>query len=156
VSEAEGESELSKAQEVAHGALRGAIAAMAMSGMRVLTVNLGVVEETPPRAIIRQRAKGLYRFVPRGKRRAFQELFHWSYGAGGGAAFGALPASIRREPWAGPLYGLAVWLGFELCLAPALGLSQSKEPRMVERVAFALDHLLYGFVLSEARLPPQG
>ncbi|MBA2522742.1 MAG: hypothetical protein H0V25_05360 [Solirubrobacterales bacterium] len=128
---------------------------MAMTGMRVLTVNLGLVEETPPRAIIRQRAGGLHRFVPRGKRRAFEEVFHWTYGAGGGAAFGALPASVRRRPWAGPIYGLLVWLGFELGVAPALGLAQSKKPRLIERAAFALDHLLYGLVLSEARRRPQ-
>ena len=36
--------------EVAHGALRGAIAAMAMTGMRAFTVDMGIVQETPPRA----------------------------------------------------------------------------------------------------------
>ena len=142
--------------EIAHGALRGAIAAMAMTGMRALTVNLGLVQETPPKAILRQRGKGIYRWVPRRKRRAATELFHWSYGAGGGAAFAALPEGLRHRPWAGPLYGLIVWLGFELCAAPLLGLTQAKRPRPVERLAFAVDHLLYGFVLSETRRRPQG
>jgi len=140
--------------EIAHGALRGAIAAMAMTGMRVMTVNLGLVEETPPRAILRQR--GIYRLVPRRKRRGATEIFHWTYGAGGGAAFAALPEGVRHQPWAGPVYGLFVWLGFELCLAPVLGLSQAKRPRPVDRLALALDHLLYGFVLSETRRRPQG
>jgi len=141
---------------IGRGAIRGAIAAMAMTGMRALTVSLGMVEETPPRAILRQRSMGLYRWVPRKRRRAATELFHWSYGAGGGAAFAALPEEVRQRPWAGPIYGLAVWLGFELCLAPALGLTQAKKPRRVERLAFALDHLLYGFVLSETRRGPRG
>jgi hypothetical protein len=142
--------------EVAHAALRGAIAAMAMTGMRNLTVSLGLVNETPPRAIFRQQAPGLFRIVPRKQRRAAMELAHWGFGAASGAVFGALPDRLRRQPWAGPGYGLAVWLGFELALAPALGLKQAKRPRPVERAALAADHLLFGLVLSEMRRRPQG
>ena len=47
-----------------------------------------------------------------------------------------------------------VWLGFELGIA-ALGLSQAKRPRPLERAAFAADHLLYGLVLSEMRSRPR-
>ena len=143
------------AGEIAHGSLRGAIAAAAMTGMRVLTVELGLVGETPPRAIARQRARGLMKRVPRRRRRAALELSHWAYGAVGGAAFAALPESIRRQAWAGPAYGLVVWVGFEAGLAPLLGLEQAGRRRPVERAAFAADHLLYGLVLSEMRARPQ-
>lgn len=142
--------------EIAHGALRGAIAAMAMTGLRAFTISLGLVGEAPPRAIMRQKSKGLYRFVPRKKRRAAQEAFHCTYGAAGGATFAALPDSIKLKPWAGPVYGLLVWLGFELALAPVLNLSQARTGRGAERAALAADHLLYGFVLSETRRRPQG
>jgi len=141
-------------ERVAHAALRGGVAAMAMTGMRVLTTELGLVEEPPPQAIFRQRARGLLRLVPRGRRRAAIELAHWGYGAGGGAAFALLPREVRNRPWAGPVYGLAVWAGFEAGLAPLLGLEQAKRPRPVERAALALDHLLYGLVLSEFRWRP--
>jgi hypothetical protein len=141
--------------EVAHAALRGVIASMAMSGMRAFTIHAGLVRESPPRAVIRQRAKGLIRHVPRRQRRAVIELVHWSYGALGGAGFGLLPDAVRRRRWAGPAYGLAAWLGFEAGLAPALGLRQAHEARPVERMAFALDHLLYGLVLSETRSRPR-
>ena len=141
--------------EIAHASLRGAIAAAAMTGMRAFTVDLGLVDQTPPQAIARQRAKGLLRRVPRGRRRAAIELAHWGYGAGGGAAFALLPEGVRRRPWAGPAYGLLVWVGFELCLAPVLGLKQAKKQRPVERAALAADHLLYGLVLSEIRARPQ-
>jgi hypothetical protein len=132
------------------------IAAMAMSGMRTVTTRFGLVDETPPRAIFRQRAPGLLHRIPRERRQGVVELVHWTYGAGGGAVFGMLPDAVRLAPWAGPLYGLVVWLGFEAGIAPALGLRQAKEPRVVERAAFAADHLLYGFVLSETRRRPQG
>jgi hypothetical protein len=141
--------------EVAHAGLRGAIAAMAMSGMRTLTANLGLVEQPPPPALIKQRAASLLRSVPRKRRRSAIELAHWGYGAVGGVQFALLPETVRRKPWAGPLYGLALWLGFEAVLAPALGLKQAGRARPAERVALAADHLLYGLVLSEIRRRPQ-
>jgi len=144
-----------RAAEVAHAALRGAIAAAAMTGVRVFTVAVGLVDQTPPEAIAKQRARGLLRRVPKRRRRAAVELAHWTYGAGGGAAFALLPADLRRRPWAGPAYGLAVWAGFELGVAPLLGLKQAKRDRPAERAALAADHLLYGLVLSEIRARPQ-
>ncbi len=127
---------------------------MAMTGMRVITTELGLVEQTPPQAVGRQRARGmraLLRRAPREQRRGLIEAAHWAFGAGGGAAFGALPRQVRSHSWAGPAYGLVVWLGFELAIAPALGLSQAKRVRVVDRLALAGDHLLYGLVLSATR-----
>ena len=147
--------EPSHAGEIAHASLRGAIAAAAMTGMRAFTVDVGLVDQTPPQAIAKQRARGLLRRIPRGRRRAAIELAHWSYGAVGGAAFALLPDEVRRTPWAGPAYGLLVWVGFELCLAPVLGLKRARQQRGVERAALAADHLLYGLVLSEIRARPQ-
>jgi hypothetical protein len=149
--------EIAPAREIAHGGARGAIAAMAMTGMRAFTVHLGLVQQTPPQAIVRQRARGLIRHVPRRRRRAVIELMHWGYGAGGGVGFALLPKSLRQgHRWVGPVYGLVLWLGFELGLAPLLGLKQAKQVRPVERAALAADHLLYGLVLSETRARPRG
>lgn len=142
-------------ERVAHAAMRGVIAAMAMTGMRSLTVSLGLVKETPPRAIVRQTSKGLFRVVPKGLRRAGVELMHWFYGAAGGAVFAVLPREVRLKRWAGPVYGLVLWLGFELVQAPLMGLDQAKKARPVERAALAADHLLYGLVLSETHGRPR-
>jgi hypothetical protein len=145
--------------EVLRGAGRGAVGAMAMTGMRVLTTELGLVEQTPPAAVSLQRARGvraLLRRAPRKQRRGLVEVAHWTFGAAGGAAFGALPNGVRRRPWAGPAYGLVVWLGFELVIAPALGLSQAKRVRLVDRAALAADHVLYGLVLSGMRRSARG
>jgi hypothetical protein len=150
----QGVGERSRLGEVLHAAARGAVGAMAMTGMRVITIELGLVEQTPPQAIARQRSRGLrglLRLAPRKQRRGLIEAAHWAFGAGGGAAFGALPRRLRRRPWAGPVYGLGVWLGFEMGIAPALGLNQAKRVRLVDRLALAADHLLYGLVLSEPR-----
>jgi len=58
---------------------------------------------------------------------------------------------VRSHAWAGPAFGLVVWLGFELGIAPVLGLTQAKRVRPVDRLALAADHLLYGLVLSATR-----
>ena len=144
----------SRVGDVLSGAACGAVGAMAMTGMRVITTELGLVQQTPPHAVSRQRARGmraLLRRAPRKQRRGLVEAAHWAFGASGGAAFGALPREVRRRRWAGPAYGLVVWLGFELGIAPALGLSQAKRTRPVDRLALAADHLLYGLVLSATR-----
>jgi hypothetical protein len=142
--------------DVLDGTVRGAVGAMAMTGMRVLTTELGLVEETPPQAVSRQGARALLRRAPRRQRRGLIEAAHWAFGALGGAAFAALPGALRARSWAGPVYGLVVWLGFELGIAPVLGLSQAKRVRAVDRLALAADHLLYGMVLSGTRRNARG
>lgn len=154
-----GPDEGSRLGEMLHGAARGAVGAMAMTGMRVLTTEFGILEQTPPQAVGRQRARGaraLLRRAPRKQRRGLIEAAHGAFGAGGGAAFGALPGTIRRRPWAGPVYGLVVRLGFEMGIAPLLGLSQAKRVRPVDRLALAADHVLYGLVLSGTRPGARG
>ncbi len=142
--------------EMAHATLRGAIGATAMTGLRTFTVQSGLVEQSPPQVIANQRKPHkLLRRVPRKRRVAMIELTHWGFGAVGGTLFGLLPESVRRRLWAGPVYGVLVWLGFELGVAPLLGLTHAKKLRLVDRIALASDHLLYGVVLSEMRHRPQ-
>lgn len=137
---------------LAEGALRGAVGAMAMTGLREMTRNVGLLEEPPPEAIVRQKLRRGRRSVVRhGPRRAQVELLHWGYGAAAGAVYATLPARLRRHVWAGPAFGVLVWGGFEIALAPLLGLSQARRLRVLDRLALAADHLLYGLVLSESR-----
>jgi hypothetical protein len=155
----EGQSRASRGGDVLSGAAWGTVGAMAMTGMRVITTELGLVEQTPPQAVGRQRSRGIRRLLrraPRKQRRGLIEAAHWAFGAAGGATFGALPSQLRGRPWAGPVYGLAMWLGFELGLAPILGLTQAKRVRPIDRLALAGDHLLYGLVLSATRVAERG
>jgi uncharacterized membrane protein YagU involved in acid resistance len=143
-------------RRLARGLVRGTVAAMAMTGVRQVTTGLGLVEQTPPDAIIKQRAPGLLVRMPRlaffvAKRQAaLVELAHWFYGAGGGAAFAMLPDSVRRRSvWAGIGYGLFTTLVFELGIVPILGLDKFKKIRPIEQLMFTADHLLYGLILAE-------
>lgn len=133
------------------GAVRGVVAATAMTGMRQVTTGLGLIRRTPPEAIVESlgedTAPGLMARVPEGRRQAATELLHWAYGAAGGVAFAALPSALRRRPWCGPAYGLAVWAAFEAAIAPAIGLKEG-ERAPAERVFLAVDHMLYGAILG--------
>lgn len=143
-------------ERVVHASGRGAVAAMAMTGMRTWTVHAGLLDQTPPQAIASQRkVHGWLRHVPRKRRRAAIELLHWGYGAGGGAAFGVLPEQVRRARWAGPAYGVVLWLGFEFALAPLLRFPEAAKLGPLDRVMLAADHVLYGLVLSEGHARPQ-
>ncbi len=144
-------------KRVLHGLGRGVVAAMTMTGARQVTTGLGLVEQTPPDAILKQRGFGLLVRLPRlayfvaRREVAVIELAHWLYGAGGGAAFSLLPPRLLRSVWAGPAYGLATWVMFELSIAPLLGFDQARRVRVTERLMFAADHLLYGVILAGSR-----
>jgi hypothetical protein len=128
--------------------LRGAIAAMAMTGMRRVTTGLGLVREVPPEDLFERGAPELLAQIPAERRDAVIELAHWAFGAAAGAAFALLPRRAREATWGGPAYGLGIWALFETVGAPLLGLRRPRERSASERAALAADHVLYGFVVA--------
>jgi hypothetical protein len=137
---------------VVKGGARGAVAAMAMSGLRQLTTSLGLVEQTPPESVLRRTAPRVFYRVPVERRPALVETIHWAYGAFGGSLFGLLPRQLRRHPATGPVYGIVFWGIFQVVLIPVLGLSSShRETR--QQVALLADHTLYGAVVAASPFP---
>ncbi|WP_187414734.1 hypothetical protein [Nonomuraea sp. PA05] len=136
---------------IVRAAARGAIASMAMSGLRQLTTALGLVPYTPPESVIEKTAPAAFHAIPAERRPAVVEIVHWLYGAGGGAVFGLLPEPVRRRRWAGPVYGVLAWAAFEVAIAPALGLPRKHGAG--ERVALLTDHVLYGVVVAASPWP---
>ena len=129
-------------------AARGTIAAMAMTGMRVVTTGVGLLPKPPPEEIFSEALPHLLKAIPPDYRDEAIEIAHWTYGAVGGTVFALIPAALRRQLWAGPIYGVATWAVFELGIAPLLGLRLPKHRTMGERIAIIADHLLYGFVVA--------
>ena len=60
---------------VVRSTLRGVVGSMAMTGMRKVTENLGLIEETPPKAIFRQKTKKQARPLERAALAADHALF---------------------------------------------------------------------------------
>lgn len=141
--------------ELMHATFRGTVGAMAMTGLRLFADHAGIIREAPPNRFARKRGRGLFRRIPRARRRPAVELVHWTTGALAGALFALLPESLRRRPGAGPVYGLLVWFGFDAVGAPALGLTDRGWPRGRERAVFLVDHLLFGLILTEMRSRPR-
>ncbi|MEE6263869.1 hypothetical protein [Plantactinospora sonchi] len=134
------------------GGARGAVAAMAMSGLRQATTALGIVQRTPPESMFLHTAPGLFRRVPVARRQALVEMVHWTYGAAGGMLFGLLPRGIRRQRWVGPAYGFGFWLAFEVGIAPLLGIGERRHGSK-EQLGLLADHLLYGVVVAASPWP---
>jgi len=120
---------------------------MAMTGMRRVTTDLGLVRQSPPERIAEDLPGFFTRLSPEHHETAI-ELFHWVIGAVGGGGFATLPATLRRRQWAGPAYGLAILGLFEAAIAPGLGIGV-KDRTVSERLALAGDHVLYGIVLGD-------
>lgn len=139
---------------IARAGARGLVAAMAMTGMRTATANIGLMEQSPPEAIAERHAPRPIQRLAEEHRTALTELAHWLYGAAGGVMFGLLPLRARARPWTGPLYGLTVWLSFEAGIAPLLGVQHTKQGSIAGRTVVALDHALYGVVVA-GRLAPE-
>ena len=70
-------------QRLLAGAVRGTVAAMTMTALRQVTTGLGLVEQTPPDAILKQRAFGVVVRKPRlafflaTRQVALVEMAHW-------------------------------------------------------------------------------
>lgn len=132
---------------------RGLVGAMAMTGVRTFTAAIGSQEKSPPQAIVDEEGPDVVQRLPPHQRQALTELMHWSYGGGGGVLFGLLPERVRSHPAAGPAYGVALWLGFELVLAPVLGVRHARRHEVAWRAAVLLDHLVYGVVVAGRMAP---
>lgn len=138
-------------QRLLTAGIRGTVGAMAMTGVRSLTASLGLVDQTPPEAVLQEKAGGLMAKIPADKQQSVTELTHWGIGFVTGAGFALIPPKWRRNQWSGAAYGLAVLTGFEVGVAPVLGLSRAQHLRPVERVLLVADHLLWGMVLAPPR-----
>ena len=139
---------------VVRASVRGLVAAMAMTGLRVVTTRSGWLERTPPDTIVDQAAPAAVSQLPKRQRELVTQLVHWLYGASGGAAYTLLAERIRRRAWSGPGYGVGLWLLFELAISPALRLEYARERPLAWRTMIILDHLLYGVIVG-GRLAPE-
>ena len=144
-----------KPREIANGAMRGCVGALAMTGLRQFAADLDLVEKTPPEELADKPARGLIESVPPDRRQAAVLTLHCAVGAAGGVGFGMLPDAIRHRGWAGPAFGVLIWVVYELVVEPLLGLEPVKRDKPSERAVLVADHVLYGYVLSETRGQPR-
>ena len=139
--------------DLLRSAARGVLGAMAMTGVRRVTTDLGLVRKPPPERIATEGIPGLFARLAPEHPETVIELCHWGVGAVGGIGFRIFPAALRGRRWAGPAYGLAILAVFETAIAPGLGIA-ARDRTVSERLALAGDHLVYGIVLGRERTKP--
>ena len=134
---------------LAAGALRGVVGAMSMTGYRTLAAEFGLLDQgTPPERMADEAIPKLMAAVPERMRPAVVDLLHLGYGALGGAVYTAVPQRWRRHWASGPVYGMALWLGYNAGIVPLLRLHPDRRRRPHEVAMLAADHLLYGLVIG--------
>ena len=138
-----------KSHRIVYGAARGAIGAMSMTGARALAAQFGLLDTgTPPESVAKQGVPQLMRSVPSEMRPAVVNVMHIAYGAGGGAVYSLMPRWLRRRRYSGPVFGMLLWLGYLAGVAPMLGLRIERQRSIPEWGLLAVDHVLYGLVVS--------
>jgi uncharacterized membrane protein YagU involved in acid resistance len=147
------------------GALSGMIGALAMTGIRILLVETGMVSEPLPHKVERRLALriGIADHMGAHQEDLLAQGQHLALGATFGVGYSLLRRRLRLpSATAGPLYGLAVYAVNIVGIGPALDLTRAPwkdEPPAVARQIFI--HLIYGFVtvkmirrLAEERAVP--
>jgi uncharacterized membrane protein YagU involved in acid resistance len=149
---AKGHKHMSLRKELFIGALGGMIGALAMTGIRTLLVETGMVSEPLPHKVERRLALRIGIADQMGAHH--EDLLAQGQHLALGATFGAGYSLLRHRfdlpsTTAGPLYGLAVYAINIVGLGPALDLTRAPwddEPPVVARQIFI--HLIYGLVTA--------
>jgi len=122
---------------------------MAMTGMRRMTTGLGLLRKPPPDEIATEGMPAVLARVPPDRRDEAIELAHWAFGAVASVGYSLLPVLARRRGWSGAAYGLAIWAAYEALVTPALEQRGGEARTVSDRIALALDHVLYGAIIQE-------
>src|SRR3954468_21555471 len=138
-----------EARDVVAGAAAGMVATVAMSAAPALAARAGLLQEPPPRAIVRRLLPGLS--PEAGDAGAL--LAHLGYGTAGGVVHRGLLGG--PGPAASALYGVALWAGGYEGWVPLIGaLPPAHLDDRRRQASMAVAHVVYGAVLG-ALAPPR-
>jgi hypothetical protein len=134
------------------GALGGMIGALAMTGIRTLLVETGMVSEPLPHKVERRLAMQLGIDDRLGARSEdlLAQVQHLALGATFGIGYSLLRHRLNFPSSAAPLYGLFVYAANVAGLGPAFDLNRAPwrdDPPDVARQIFI--HLIYGLVTAQ-------
>lgn len=135
------------------GALGGAVATVAMTGVMVGAQRLGLMGESPPEriagAVLAASGRGTQ---SEGEREALAVAGHFGFGAAAGALFAVIHRRLR-PPIGAPLHGVLfaslIWFVSYKGWVPALGLLPPPERDQPGRpVTMLVAHWVYGATLG--------
>ncbi|MBB5085313.1 DUF6789 family protein [Nonomuraea endophytica] len=143
-------------RQAAAGAAAGVLATLTMSAVMVAGRRTGLMNEHPPKNIVRAMLPGS-KHRPKPGENMLAALAHLGFGAAAGATFGAVAGRHRTSAPAGAGYGLAIWLTSYQGWLPGLDiLPPISQDRPGRPAVMAAGHVVYGLTLARAlrRLAP--
>ncbi|MFI6393171.1 DUF6789 family protein [Nonomuraea sp. NPDC050540] len=137
-------------RQVAAGAAAGVLATLTMSAAMVAGRRAGLMNEHPPKNVVRAMLPGS-KHRPKSGENVLGAVAHLGFGAVAGATFGAFAGRHRTSAPAGVGYGLAIWLTSYQGWLPGLDiLPPISEDRSGRPAVMAAGHVVYGLTLARA------
>jgi len=132
------------------GAVCGAVATAAMSGVMLAGSRMGLMPDQPPKRIARALMPG-HRNRPKQGEGTAGALAHFGFGTAAGALYGLLARGDRTPSIAGVGYALAIWAASYQGWVPALGILPAATRDLPGRPAVMIcGHVVYGTILTKA------
>ncbi|MFG2076341.1 DUF6789 family protein [Nonomuraea maritima] len=130
------------------GAISGAVATAAMSGVMVAGQRAGMLPEQPPKRIVRALLPG-HRHRRKQGEGVMGALAHVGFGTVSGSVYGLVTRGRRVPVPVGVAYGLALWIGGYAGWVPGLGvLPPIPRDRPGRQWVMAAGHVVYGTALA--------
>jgi hypothetical protein len=137
-------------RNLVNGAVGGALATAVYSVVLIAGDRAGVLDEPPPKKIMRVLLPGS-KHRPKQGEGALSTIAHFAYGSAAGAVLAMLFRGERVPLPIGAAYGLAVWYASYQHWVPRLGAHPPISRDRPERQALlALGHMVYGTSLAIA------
>ncbi|WP_062431682.1 DUF6789 family protein [Herbidospora daliensis] len=135
-------------RELGAGVVGGLVATAAMSAVMLAGRRMGLMDDHPPKHIVRTLLPGS-RHRPKPGEKTLGVLSHFGFGAAAGGVFAAAARGHRTPAPVGAAYGLAVWLAGYQGWVPALGaLPPASRDDQGRQFVMAAAHVVYGTTLA--------
>lgn len=132
------------------GAVCGAVATAAMSGVMLAGSRMGLMPDQPPKRIARALMPG-HSHRPKQGEGVAGALAHFGFGTAAGSLYGLLARGHRTPSIAGVGYALAIWAASYQGWVPVLGILPAATRDLPGRPAVMIcGHVVYGTILTKA------
>ncbi|GAB2952483.1 DUF6789 family protein [Nonomuraea fastidiosa] len=132
------------------GAVCGAVATAAMSGVMLAGSRMGLMPDQPPKRIARAMLPG-HKHRPKSGEGVAGAMAHFGFGVGAGSLYGLLARGDRTPSIAGVGYALAIWAASYQGWVPGLRILPAATRDLPGRPAVMIaGHIVYGMILTKA------
>src|ERR1700712_5033857 len=123
----------------------GVAATVPMTAIFLIERDRGLIDEIPPRKIVRSVARTLHE----PKLSAASAITHLLIGGASGALYGATMPPRRSGALSGALFGILLWaIGYEAVMPAATGLPPAHRDDRARAISIFVAHIVFGTALG--------